>query len=78
MEHNTYDLQSYKEAKIVLPHLVMIAKILDLSERSLYTFQNYIPAIAVLKTIREQKQRVADFQRICESIIKNKGKKINN
>lgn len=73
-----HNLKDYKQSKIVLPHLIAILKVLDLTERSLKPFNYYVPVARVLVVIKEQKSIIESYKEENETIKKSKGKKNEN
>lgn len=75
----THDLQKYKEAKALLPHLETIIKVLNLTIKSLSYYQHFIPVYRILSVINNQKY-ILELERDRYKYIKStKGlHKINN
>lgn len=72
---STYNLKSYKDAKLMLPHIETILKIFNLTEKSLDYYRTYVPAAKVLQIVREQKKEMEFYHKVYKNAKDNKGKK---
>lgn len=68
-----HDFQKYKEAKVILPQINTILGILNLAEKTLNYYRNYIPVAKILYTIREQRIILQTYKEDFEKIKKTKG-----
>lgn len=69
----TFNLRAYKEAKIMLPQLESILKIMNLSIAGFKLFKGFIPVAVVLSTLNEQKVVIEIHRDRFKRIVDNKG-----
>ena len=70
-----HNLQDYKSAKTVLPHINAILHIVNLSIRGLNLYRVYIPVNVILHTLQEQKTVLEIYQMKYKKILEMKGRK---
>lgn len=70
-----HDIEEYKKAKTILPHLEQILRVLDLTEQSLSYFKSYIPISSILVNIKEQRIVLEAYRKKFKDIKTAKGKR---
>ena len=75
VDDSVIDFKSYKNAKINLEHLKSIAKIVDLSIKSLSHYEIYGTAYECLGVLKYQQTIINGQISRCEKILKKKEKK---
>ena len=73
MMHN---LKDYREAKIILPQLEAILRIVNLSIQGLSFYRAYMPVSVMLHTLKEQKIVLEIHRDRYKRIVDMKGKKL--
>jgi coproporphyrinogen III oxidase-like Fe-S oxidoreductase len=70
---NKHNLQSYREAKMIGPHISAILKVINLSIRSLQHFKSYLPVIKIIKVMEEQKTLLELHKKKYDEVLDRKG-----
>ncbi len=73
---DVFNIKAYKEAKIMLPKIDGILRIINLSISGLTIFRAFIPVAVILSTMNEQKVTLEIHRLRYKKIIENKGKRL--